>query len=64
LVEDMTTPNFNNLLVAGQLNDRYRDAASERLAHPRALPKARAERQWPGIRVFLRRHLGRLVPST
>ncbi len=60
----MTTPSFNNLLVAGQLNDRYRDAAAERLAHPRPLPKARAEREWPGIRVFVLRRLGRLSPST
>jgi hypothetical protein len=62
--KDMTTPNLSNLLVAGRLNDRYRDAASERAVHPRTLPTARAQRRRPGLPVIVRRRLGWLSPST
>jgi hypothetical protein len=61
--KDMTTPNLSNLLVAGQLNDRYRDAASERLVHPRPLPKAARSRPATGIRVLVRRRFGWLSSS-
>jgi hypothetical protein len=56
--KDMTTPNLSNLLVAGKLNDDYRDAAAERLVHPRPLPRASERRPRPGFRVHLRRRLG------
>ena len=61
--KDMTTPNLSNLLVAGQLNDRYRDAASERLVHPRPLPKAARSLPGTGIRVLVRRRLSWLSTS-
>jgi len=60
----MTTPNLSNLLVAGRLNDRYQDAASERAVHPRTLPTALAQRRRPGLPVIVRRRLGWLSPST
>ncbi len=56
--KDMTTPNLSNLLVAGKLNDDYRDAAAERLVHPRPLPRASEPHRRPGFRIHLRRRLG------
>jgi hypothetical protein len=60
----MTTPDFNYLLVHQLRRERLRDAATERLVRPRALPRANRAFTWPSARVFVRRRLRRTAPST
>jgi len=60
--KDMT-PNLQNLLVDLQTQQRYREADNERLAKQLSQAKAGSRRSWPRIPRFVRRRLGRPVPS-
>jgi hypothetical protein len=58
------TPNLNNLVIETRTRQRYQEAENERLARQLTRATASAQPARPGIRVFVRRRLARLVPST
>jgi hypothetical protein len=57
------TPNLQNLLVDLQTQQRYREADNERLAKEISHANAGHRRSWPRLPRFVRRRLGRPVPS-
>jgi hypothetical protein len=58
------TPNLNNLVVETRTRERYHEAENERLARQLGRATASTQPARAGIRVFVRRRLARLVPST